>query len=655
MSQINVLKRIVLPLYCCIILPYCVSAQNAVTSGRLYVEPPTLICLGFEWYIGGDDNRNASVEVAYRKAGDPGWKTGMPLIRIGDEMAGIAELTYRTPRLFAGSIIDLEPDTEYECRLTLSDPDGVELGPAVHILRIKTRAEPQAKANGRIRHVYPPDWKGEKETPAYEGLMHAYYGFRRYADHNQTVDPVQPGDMILLHAGTYKADRYNYRNEHALTFHGTYSLTHDGTPERPIVIKAAGDGEVIFDGDGAYRLFDLMAADYHHLEGLTIRNADIGILAGEKNVLGCEGLVVKNCRIENVGIGIMAQYRGCRNFYLADNHITGRVDTTRLLRKERGPDGKLQQRAYSYYGVKVYGQGHVICHNYVAYFFDGIDICTHGAAELQEDERSVAIDVYNNDIFLTNDNFFEADGGTYNLRFLRNRGFNSAQSGFTNQPVLGGPVYWIRNIGYNIPEKPALKYWETRPGAIFAYHNVFTTYSGRSWKGMNNAQFRNNLFLQPDDAPQPTLGMKTYTSYTTSDYNGYRFHDGQEAPISWHAPKPGVLRDYVLSHEASTFQTLEDLAAATGQEQHGITVDFSDFVKVPVPNFKAWQAANPDPDAEAFPIWYPEGMDFHLRPGSKAIDAGVRIPNVNDDFMGEAPDMGALEGNRPAPHYGPRN
>jgi hypothetical protein len=48
-------------------------------------------------------------------------------------------------------------------------------------------------------------------------------------------------------------------------------------------------------------------------------------------------------------------------------------------------------------------------------------------------------------------------------------------------------------------------------------------------------------------------------------------------------------------------------------------------------------------------------MDFHLRPGSKAIDAGVRIPNVNDDFLGEAPDMGALEGDLPAPHYGPRS
>ena len=37
-----------------------------------------------------------------------------------------------------------------------------------------------------------------------------------------------------------------------------------------------------------------------------------------------------------------------------------------------------------------------------------------------------------------------------------------------------------------------------------------------------------------------------------------------------------------------------------------------------------------------------------------AVDAGVALPTVNDDFSGRAPDLGALEVGRPAPHYGPR-
>jgi hypothetical protein len=38
-------------------------AEDAVQAGEFIVEPPTLICLGFEWKITGDDNRNASVEM----------------------------------------------------------------------------------------------------------------------------------------------------------------------------------------------------------------------------------------------------------------------------------------------------------------------------------------------------------------------------------------------------------------------------------------------------------------------------------------------------------------------------------------------------------------------------------------------------------------
>ena len=43
----------------------------------------------------------------------------------------------------------------------------------------------------------------------------------------------------------------------------------------PIAIKAAGDGEVIFDGNGNFALFDVRAADYTYFEGITFRNAEI--------------------------------------------------------------------------------------------------------------------------------------------------------------------------------------------------------------------------------------------------------------------------------------------------------------------------------------------------------------------------------------------
>ena len=33
--------------------------QNSTISGEFTAEPPTLVSLGFEWRITGDDNRNA--------------------------------------------------------------------------------------------------------------------------------------------------------------------------------------------------------------------------------------------------------------------------------------------------------------------------------------------------------------------------------------------------------------------------------------------------------------------------------------------------------------------------------------------------------------------------------------------------------------------
>lgn len=40
--------------------------------------------------------------------------------------------------------------------------------------------------------------------------------------------------------------------------------------------------------------------------------------------------------------------------------------------------------------------------------------------------------------------------------------------------------------------------------------------------------------------------------------------------------------------------------------------------------------------------------DFRLAPGSGAIDSGIVVPGINDDFLGAAPDAGAFESGRPA-------
>src|SRR5258706_12952371 len=147
----------------------------AVAPGELFADPPTLINLGFEWVVTGDTNRNAKVEVSYRKKGDTVWKNAMPLMRMNGERIYATDRAFDvvSPNMFAGSILDLEPDTTYEARLTLTDPDGAS-GETTRVVTVKTRAEPKPAAGGKIFHVYPPDWKGAREAGSFNHLMCAY-------------------------------------------------------------------------------------------------------------------------------------------------------------------------------------------------------------------------------------------------------------------------------------------------------------------------------------------------------------------------------------------------------------------------------------------------------------------------------------------------
>ena len=54
-------------------------------------------------------------------------------------------------------------------------------------------------------------------------------------------------------------------------------------------------------------------------------------------------------------------------------------------------------------------------------------------------------------------------------------------------------------------------------------------------------------------------------------------------------------------------------------------------------------------------VYKAEDFDFRLRPNSAAVDRGIVLPNVNEEFTGRAPDLGALETGKPVPHFGPRS
>jgi hypothetical protein len=653
------------------------GGSDAVSAGELIVEPPTLINLGFEWWIDGDDNRNAAVSVSFRERGQSEWRPALPLLRLQRErIYSESRVDVVAPNMFAGSVLDLTPGTEYEVRFVLSDADGVR-GEAERTAVVRTRAEPVRPRDGRVFHVYPHGYTGQKIEPAFEGLMCAYNEWCAGTDWATAGRPrVRPGDTILVHAGVYQYNRYEYTNNAAVNrttpLDGTYYLTADGTAERPIAIVAAGDGEVVFDGNGNYALFDVRAADFTYFEGITFRNAEVAILAGTQFIAGAKGLTVKRSTFEGVGAGVFTNWSGSSGFYIADNVFIGRNDPSHLIgwagdmwTKFHGVDGQVFPPVMaSYVAVKLYGPGHIVAHNYIADFHDGINVETYGNPDgsvasgpgIAEgpkypprqyfDRRPVAIDFYGNYITNSHDNPIEADGSMHNIRIMRNLFINHASHAFCNQPTLGGPVYWIRNIAYHIPAG-STRLTNGAAGVLF-YNN--TILSETLAAGTSNTHWRNNLILGENALPE-IFNVTTFTQYTSSDYNGFRPNPAAETAFRWSAPPKGMVADYNrLGHtaelEARAFATLEEFAAATGQDRNSVLVDYDVFMNVPP--LDAQDAATVQRLYDA------ADLDFRLRPGAAAVDRGTVLAGVTDGFAGRAPDLGALEQGAAPPVYGPR-
>jgi hypothetical protein len=291
-----------------------VKLAAASEAGELIPETPTIKCLGMRWLIGGDGNANARVAVAYRELGSEKWNQALDLFRV--ETAAIREPN-RPPAgqtLFAGSIFDLDEDTEYEVKLSLTDPDG---GDAERLLRMRTWAEPQLSAEAPTVEVYP----GQLAEALSEAL---------------------PGQVLRLHKGTYQ---------------GTFR-PKSGEPGRPIGVVGAGDGEAVLDGQGASNVIDAPGLHDVIFENLTFQNARWAIA-----VSGGANLVIRRSVIRDVDHGLVATRNAetQQRILIADNVMIGRSTWPRS-------EGIEDRR-----GVQIAGTGNVVCYNRIRAFGDAID------------------------------------------------------------------------------------------------------------------------------------------------------------------------------------------------------------------------------------------------------------------------------------------
>ena len=254
---------------------------------------------------------------------------------------------------------------------------------------------------------------------------------------------LRPGDEVLFHAGIH------------YTGLDTLRVAARGTAAHPIVFR--GQQGATVDGEGGWAVFDLRDSAHLFFEGLSLRRAEYGIYAD-----GTSWLVVRQCHLEDVRTGIYSYSENSTNWYIADNTLVGR-NVTWYPRSRDSP---------SHTGINLYGRGHIVCHNRISGFWDGLAIANFGKPPHAPEMQPVAIDFYRNEISQAVDDGLEVDYGCHNIRVFENRIYN-VHAGLSAQPTYGGPVYFVRNLVYNATALSLkLHNWCT---GLEIYHNTLVS------------------------------------------------------------------------------------------------------------------------------------------------------------------------------------
>lgn len=561
---------------------------NVSRPGEPVAEPATFHSLGVRWPVQGDANADAMIEVRYRRQGASAWQPALPLFRTDPESVS-DENRVADGWLFAGSVLDLVPDTEYEVALFLTDPDG---GGTQRTLTLRTAAEPREPVGMRPRHVVPGGagaggpGTGARDDP-FRGLRAAQAA-------------AAPGDLFLLHAGVYAE--------------GTWTIDHHGTAGRPIIYRGAGDGEAILDGGGHERLVNADGVEHVWLEGLTLRRANY-LFVGHSG----SHFVIRHCRLEVVATGITAingGYAVSRGFVITDNVFQGPTTWPRGHGIE------------DVNGVIVTGAGHVVAYNRMSNLGDGVHGTQYG--------RLSASDIYANDIEASTDDGIEGDYADTNVRIFRNR-ITNAFSGISAQPSNGGPMYVFRNVIYNVLYSPFKLHNDT--SGVLIFHNT-SVRSGIPWpiepggETVKDVVTRNNLFIGTSGPALRSTGNMIRCDFDSDGYGG--------------AGEPGSLFavfNVFAEWNQEVYSTPESArrSGALYRQRGAVLVDARG-------NFASGLGAPGNPRTR----FSAERTDCRLDPGSRAVDAGVVLPNINDGFNGKGPDLGCCELGQPLPHYGPR-
>ena len=441
-------------------------ADDVLDVGSANVDPPTLVSLGVQLLVTGDDDHDAQVGVRYRPLSSATWKTAMDLFRVRPESVGGRVV----PEQFAGSIFELQPATTYEIELHAVDPDG----PVDETLLVQgtTRALP-----------------GDPASPTVVAVTTA-------AELQAALDAAHAGDVITLSEGIYR---------------GPFEMTASGTAANPIVIRGASEDGVVIDGKGcACNLLEITGS-HVHVESLTLQAALRGLrLKGT----GTVGNVVRRVRLRDVTNGIIGD-PDQQDFYVCDNVLEGRLVWPHVYANDGGSHANDD-------GVSVQGRGHVVCHNQLIGFGDAMKIEAPGARAIDFYGNEV-LSAYDNALEL---DYSEGNTRAFRNRFTNSfvpLSFQPVHGGPAY--ALRNVVVNVAEDQLKFYAPSALD----EPSGVFVLHNTFVSPEQTLLMGSaatsHHFAIENNLFVGPNPPPARVVDWNGPIDDGTFDYNGW-FPDG---------------------------------------------------------------------------------------------------------------------------------
>ncbi|GAB4547900.1 MAG: hypothetical protein Fur002_24370 [Anaerolineales bacterium] len=577
------------------------------------------------------ENLPNSAELLYRPSGEALWRTGQRMVKIKDG------------RLI-GSLFNLAPSTSYEVI--------VRSGAQELIGAFTTQAETPLFTPAQILYV------DDSAAPSGDGSAAAPFQTIQTA-----VERAAPGAQILVADGVYREE---------------VIFPNSGGAQKWIQVKAAGNGAILdgsYDLSGAaawtaqgggvwyahlntpirylardgqrFYLYDslggLMNASGHNQvpmsEGwymdantltLYVRSAsdpsqhvwqvpflNAAFSADAKDWIWIEGfevryygaydscgicfrnsshIVIRNNRVHHVQKGIFIDWTGGE----------GRADDTRIEFNEiyDPPVESFPWQAAkgtTMEGTAILLRGHtggIVRGNHIHHFFNGI--YTGSSAALNNPALAFDADIYDNRLHHLSDDALEPEGACVNHRFRRNV-ISSVLVGVSLAPISIGPTWVIRNTISNYSGR-AVKLDRNSDGYVFFYHN--SSWSAQAFANaidvidpVRNTTLRNNIFESKGYAVREIV-----TGSANNNWNDNNWSVTYNPRYRW---------------ENVSYNTLAGLCAKTKLACSGT------------------EAASGLSD--------PANGNFALLSSSPNIDRAAPLPNINDQYAGKAPDIGAVE------------